>query len=326
MASFAIRFDLRNPPIGGTTMTERYRAAIDMTRWADDRGFVSVAVHEHHGSPDGYLSSPLTMAAAMAATTRSIRIAIAAIVAPLHDPLRLAEDIAAVDRLSEGRLSVVLANGYVAREFAMFGCPMSERARRTTEAVETLRKAWTGEPFDFRGRTAQVTPTPHQPGGPPIVLGGSTVAAALRAARIADGFSPSTAEVWPAYRDEMIRLGRRDPGDHPGGGTGFFHLAWDKEKAWEAVAPYALHEVNSYGTWMAEAGLSRVGGYVPVADTDALRVTGQYRVITPDEMTAELTTMGRAAAAVFHPLMGGIPPELAWESLHLFETEVLPRV
>lgn len=326
MALFGIRFDLRNPPIGGTTMTERYQAALDMTRWADDHGFAGVGISEHHGSPDGYLPSPLTMAAAMAAVTSNIRITIAAIIAPFHDPLRLAEDIAVVDLLSEGRLSLVLANGYVGREFEMFGCPISERARRTTEAVETLRKAWTGEPFEFRGRPAQVTPAPHQPGGPPIALGGSTDAAARRAARIADSFSPSSATVWPAYRDEMLRLGRPDPGDHPGGGTDFFHVAWDKDKAWDAISPYALHEVNSYGSWMSDAGLGTAGGYVSVADADALRATGQYRVITPDEMVEELQAKGPAAFAMFHPLMGGIPPELGWESLRLFEAEVLPRL
>jgi len=326
VAFFAIRFDLRNPPISGTTMTERYRAALDMTRWADQHGFVAVIISEHHGSDDGYLPSPLTMAAAIAATTDQIRIQIAAIVAPYHDPLRLAEDVAVVDRISAGRLDLVVTNGYVGREFAMFGCPVSERARRTTEMVATLRRAWTGEPFEFRGRMVQVTPTPHQPGGPKLSLGGSSEAAARRAARIADGFAPSTPDVWSFYRDEVVRLGRPDPGEHPGGDTSFFHVAHDPEAAWEAIAPYAMHEVNSYGAWMAEAGLGTAGGYMQVADATTLRATGQYRVITADQLVAELELKGPAGFAMFHPLMGGIPPELGWASLRLFEAEVLPRL
>ena len=67
------------------------------------------------------------------------------------------------------------------------------------------------------------------------------------------------------------------------------------------------------------------GGYVPVADAVALRATGQYRVLTPDQMVAELNDQGEFAFVAFHPLMG-IPPELAWESLRLFEHEVLPRL
>jgi len=172
----------------------------------------------------------------------------------------------------------------------------------------------------------RVTPTPFQPGGPKISLGGSSEPAARRAARIADGFAPSTPEIWDFYRDEVIALGRPDPGPHPGGSTDFVHLATDSEAGWEKIAPHALHEVNAYGTWMAAAGTGASGGYVPVADADALRQLGQYRVLTPDQMVAELQAQGPFAFVAFHPLMGGIPPALAWESLRLFEHEVLPRL
>ena len=115
-------------------------------------GFAGVVISEHHGSPDGYLPSPLPMAAAMAAATTTIRITIAAIIAPFHDPLRLAEDIAVVDLLSEGRLS--LGSGQRLRRPGIRDVRLSPfgAGRRTTEAIETLRKAWTGEPFEFRGR------------------------------------------------------------------------------------------------------------------------------------------------------------------------------
>lgn len=326
MAVFGIRFDFRNPPFAGTTMTERYRAALDMTAWADRLGFVTVVLSEHHGAPDGYLPSPLTMAAAIAARTERIRIQVAALVASFHDPLRLAEDLAVVDLISGGRLDVVIANGYVPEEFAMFGASPGERVRRTTEMVETLKRAWTGEPFEFRGRTARVTPRPHQGGGPAITLGGSSEPAARRAARIGDGFMPSTPELWDFYRDEMVRLGRPDPGPSFGADTGMFHLTHDPDTAWKKIAPYAMHEVNAYGEWMASAGVGASGGYEPIDDPDALRATGQYRTLTPDELVAELDAKGPYGFALFHPMMGGIPPELAWGSLHLFEDEVLPRL
>jgi alkanesulfonate monooxygenase SsuD/methylene tetrahydromethanopterin reductase-like flavin-dependent oxidoreductase (luciferase family) len=326
MAFFGLRFDFRNPGFAGTTMSERYRTALDMAEWADDLGAVAVILSEHHGSDDGYLPSPLPLAAAVAARTSNIRINLAALVASFHDPLRLAEDIAVVDLISEGRLDLIITNGYVGDEFTMFDQPIGSRAQRTTELVSVLRQAWTGEPFAYRGRTVTVTPRPHQDGGPKISLGGSTEPAARRAARIGDGFMPSTPAVWEFYRDEVIRLGRPDPGPHPGGSTEFVHLASDPEEGWERIAPHAMHEVNAYGAWMAAAGLGESGGYVPVGDADTLRATGQYRVLTPDQMVAELTEQGPFAFVAFHPLMGGIPPELAWDSLHLFEHEVLPRL
>jgi alkanesulfonate monooxygenase SsuD/methylene tetrahydromethanopterin reductase-like flavin-dependent oxidoreductase (luciferase family) len=326
MAMFGLRFDFRNPSFAGTTMAERYRAALDMAEWADRLGAVALILSEHHGSDDGYLPSPLPLAAAVAARTANIRINLAALVASFHDPLRLAEDIAVVDLISEGRLDVTITNGYVSDEFTMFGQPIGGRAQRTTELVSVLRQAWTGEPFTYRGRTVTVSPRPFQDGGPKISLGGSTEPAARRAARIGDGFMPSTPAVWEFYRDEVIRLGRPDPGPHPGGSTDFVHLATDPDEGWERIAPHALHEVNAYGDWMATAGLGDSGGYVGVADAEALRATGQYRVLTPDQMVSELSEQGPFAFVAFHPLMGGIPPELAWDSLHLFEHEVLPRL
>jgi alkanesulfonate monooxygenase SsuD/methylene tetrahydromethanopterin reductase-like flavin-dependent oxidoreductase (luciferase family) len=262
----------------------------------------------------------------MAARTTTLRINVAAMIPSFHDPLRLAEDVAVVDLVSQGRLDLILANGYVGREFDMFGQPIGRRSQRVSEAVRVLKQAWTGEPFEYQGRTVQVTPMPFQPGGPKISLGGSTEPAARRAARIADGFMPSSGGVWEFYRDEMVKLGKADPGPFPGGGTDFVHLDEDPERGWANIAPHALHESNSYGEWMAEAGIGATGGYVPAASAEALRATGQYRVLTPDQMVEELTAAGPFAFVALHPMMGGIPPEIAWESLRLFERAVLPRL
>ena len=324
MAYFGIRFDLRDPGISGVPLADRYAAALAMAEWADRIGFVSLTLSEHHGSPDGYLPSPLPMAAAMAARTERISIQIAAMVAAFHDPIRLAEDAAVVDLVSGGRLELVIANGYVADEFAMFGVPVGERAARTSEVIETLRMAWTGEPFEFRGRTVRVTPRPHRPTGPKLSLGGSSDAAARRAARLGVSFRPSTNAVWHTYRAERVALGGSDPGDFYGGDTTATFLATDVDRAWDAIGPYVLHEANAYGAWAAAAGADT--GYSEAVDVDALRATGQYNVLTPDDLVAQLDAQGPLGFALFHPLMGGISPDLGWASLRLLEHEVLPRL
>ena len=105
---FGLRFDFRNPDFAGTTMAERYAAALDMAEWADRLGFVIIVLSEHHGSDDGYLPEPTRDGRGdrgAHASRRAIRIA--ALIAPFHDPLRLAEDIAVVDLLSNGRLDLV---------------------------------------------------------------------------------------------------------------------------------------------------------------------------------------------------------------------------
>jgi alkanesulfonate monooxygenase SsuD/methylene tetrahydromethanopterin reductase-like flavin-dependent oxidoreductase (luciferase family) len=318
---FGFRFDFRNPDIAETTMADRYAAALDMVEWADALGCTTVAVSEHHGSPDGYLPSPIPMLAAMAARTSNVRFIIAALIAPFHDPLRLAEDLIVLDNLSRGRIDLIVAGGYVHEEFAMFDVPMKERGRRVTEAVAVLRAAFSGQSFEYRGRTVHITPAPFRPGGPSISLGGSSQPAAERAARIADGFIPSTPEVWTFYRDAVQKLGRPDPGPSPIGANQVVALAEDPDKGWEQMAPFFLHETNAYGTWQAQDDVA--SPFHNVEDVDELRTTGQYRVLAPEQFVEEQ----KAAPfpyALFHPLCGGMPIELAWSSLHLFENEVLP--
>jgi alkanesulfonate monooxygenase SsuD/methylene tetrahydromethanopterin reductase-like flavin-dependent oxidoreductase (luciferase family) len=153
------------------------------------------------------------------------------------------------------------------------------------------------------------------------MLGGSSEPAARRAARIADGFIPSVPEVWEFYRDEVQQLGRPDPGPSPISENRTVALAADVDKGWEQMAPYFLHETNAYGAWQAQDDVA--SPYRTVDDIDELKAKGQYAVLTPDQLIAELK-VAPFPFAFFHPLCGGIPPELAWSSLRLFENEVLP--
>ena len=319
---FALRFDLRNPEMAATSTADRFAAALDMATWADGLGCVNITLSEHHGSPDGYLPSPVPLLAAMAARTQNVGFMVAALIAPFYDPIRLAEDLVVLDNLSRGRIDLLVAGGYVHEEFEMFGVEMKHRPRLVTELVTTLKAAFTGEPFEFRGRTVRITPAPHRPGGPSVSLGGSSEAAARRAARIADGFIPSDAAVWEFYRDEVQQQGRPDPGPSPIGVVRNVALAEDVEQGWKEMGPFFLHENNAYGTWQAQDDLATP--YKTVADVDELRTRGTYAVLTPDELEAELRE-APFPFAMFHPMCGGMPIDLAWSSLRLFEHEVLPR-
>jgi alkanesulfonate monooxygenase SsuD/methylene tetrahydromethanopterin reductase-like flavin-dependent oxidoreductase (luciferase family) len=327
----ALRFDLRAPGLEADQLSGFYAAAIDMCEWADHLGFGRVTLSEHHGSDDNYLPSPMVMAAAIAARTRRLRIDIWAIPAPFHDPLRLAEDLAVADVVSGGRIGVAIAGGYVESEFAMFDRRPSDRPRAVTETIETLRHAWTGEPFEFRGRKVQVRPRPVQRPGPPVLMGGASPAAARRAARIADGFVPSVPELWDDYRQAVRQGGAADPGPMPPRGESFHHIADDPEEAWRRIAPYCLHELSSYAHWAAGTGAtldysSGDSAPVPEFDAESVRQMGIYPVMTPAEAVAECRRLGPEGVFTFHPLCGGLPPEPAWESLRLFESEVLPQL
>ena len=325
MIQLRLRYDLRCPSFSGTDPQALYAAALAQCRWADELGFESVALSEHHGVDDGYLPSAIVFGAAVAGCTTGLRIRLAALVAALHDPLRLAEEIAVLDLASGGRVDVMLTNGYVPGEFEMFGRSIRERARAVEEAVAVLERAWSGEPFAYRGRSVRVTPRPAQRPRPPIWLGGSSTGAARRAARIADGFAPTGAAYWEAYREALREQGRSDPGPQaPRAGASFLHIAEDPDAAWSRIAPHALHEMNSYGRWAAESGANT--GYAPAISADELRARGLYQVVTPSACVDLLRRIGSGASLTLHPLMGGLDPELAWESLRLFEHQVLPSL
>ncbi len=319
---FSLRYDIRAPEFGAP-QADLYEACLDQCAWADQLGFDSVAVLEHHGSEDGYNPSPFALAAAIAARTRRVRIRLSALILPLHDPIRVAEDAAVVDQISRGRLELIIGAGYVGREFAMFGKDLGDRVRLQTEGVEVLKKAWTGEPFEYAGTTVTVTPRPYRRPRPPLVLGGSSAGAARRAARIADGFEATMPRYDEIYRQECERLGVTPPAPRPPGIPAMFvHIAEDPDAAWAKIAPHALHETNSYGEWLAGSGTSAM--YARIEDADALRASGIYLVLTPDELLDRARALGPTGTLNFHPLMGGLAPDLAWSSLELFEKRVLP--
>jgi alkanesulfonate monooxygenase SsuD/methylene tetrahydromethanopterin reductase-like flavin-dependent oxidoreductase (luciferase family) len=319
--NFGLRFDFRNPALAGTSMADRYAAALDMAQWADELGCLTIMVSEHHGSDDGYLPSPLTMIAAMAARTTTVRFSVAALIAPLHDPLRLAEDMLVLDNLSRGRVDLIIAGGYALHELEMFDVPGNQRGQRVVEAIETIRAAFRGDPFVHRGRTVHLTPASFREGGPTLIMGGSSEPAARRAARIADGFVPSTGDVWEFYRDEVQKLGRPDPGPSLVTSTTTVALAADVEQGWRDLGPYFLHETNAYTAWNDAAGM--VSPYTACSDLAELRASGQYSVLTPEAFIVEQEA-APFPFAILHPMCGGIPPALAWEGLRLFEHEVLP--
>ena len=207
-AFLSLRYDLRAPAFGAPAEA-LYRAALEQCAWAEDNGFLMATLSEHHGSDDGYCPSPLVMAAAIAGRTRHLRIMIAALVLPLYDPIRLAEDLAVLDLASGGRVDLILGAGYRHEELAMFGRTLDERIPLLEEGIEVLRHAWTGEEFEYRGRRVRVTPRPGPPrGAGPAARRVRRRPAARRAARLGLGFLPVDATVWPHYPEACRELGQ----------------------------------------------------------------------------------------------------------------------
>jgi probable F420-dependent oxidoreductase len=185
--------------------------AIVSASYAEELGFDSIWLSEHHFSDEGYLPCLPAVLGALAASTTRARLGTAVLLAPLHHPLRLAEDLAVIDQLCGGRLDVGVAPGYMPGEFAAIGVPKSERGTRTDETLEILKLAWRGEPFSYAGRhfrfdVVTVLPPPVQQPGPPVWVGGSSLTSARRAARHGAGFMPDSGagpEIYDTYRSGL---------------------------------------------------------------------------------------------------------------------------
>jgi alkanesulfonate monooxygenase SsuD/methylene tetrahydromethanopterin reductase-like flavin-dependent oxidoreductase (luciferase family) len=322
-----LRFDLRAPAFSPAPAEALYAAALDMAQYADEHGLDSLTVSEHHGTEDGFLPSPLVLAAAFAGRTRRIRIGISALLAPLYDPVRLAEDLAVLDLASRGRVATTLGLGYRPEEYAALGRDFAGRGRLFDACIETLLTAWRGEPFAWQGRTVRVTPRPLTQPHPLLLVGGQSRAAARRAARFGLPFQPASndPDVIALYQRECARLGVANPLVLPPGSGEMIWVSRDPEKSWRELGPHLLHDARTYASWQPA---SQTGSVVHSRATsvEALRAEGIYRVLTPDECVARARAQGPLAVFVLFPLCGGTPPDLAWEGLRLYAEEVLPRI
>jgi alkanesulfonate monooxygenase SsuD/methylene tetrahydromethanopterin reductase-like flavin-dependent oxidoreductase (luciferase family) len=321
---FTMRFDMRAPD-GGAPAADLYAAAVEMAAWGEAHGCLAAVISEHHVSADGYLPAPLVLAAAIAGRTKSLRIQVAALLLPLHDPIELAEQMAVLDLVSNGRVSYVLASGYREAEYAALGRDFAARGRRMDDCLAALRSAFGGEPFEFEGRRFRLRPRPASPGGPLLLLGGGSRAAVRRAARFGLGMvtQGGDAPLADFYREECARQGTT-PGmfihPPPGTVTSAF-VAEDPDAAWQRIGPHLLHDARAYADWLGAAGTVSKSAAGSVAELRA--EGGAYRIFTPDEAVAYVRSHG---VLLLHPLCGGIPPSLAWEHLELVGKRVLPAL
>ncbi len=312
---FMMRFAMRANTESGPERADLYQALVDMCAWGESRGCIAATISEHHGSADGYLPSPVPVAAAIASRTSTLPINVAALMFLFYEPVKLAEDMVVVDLLSRGRVSYVVGIGYRDEEFAMFGVDRRRRGALAEERVLLLRRLFAGDEVEFDGRRARITPGPYTPGGPAIAGGGGTEGAARRAARLgmlflADRFDTSLEAV---YREEAARAGVEPVGCFfPTEGVPLtVFVADDPDRAWAEIGAYLLVDAVGYGAWNANrSGVASVSFATTVEELKAEK--GQYQIVTPDEAAGLLA---RGMPLALQPLVGGIPPDIAWRYL-----------
>lgn len=320
--NIVLRFDMRRSPDCPDSSARRYRAAIEMACWADDLVDV-VGLSEHHVTEDGFLSAPLQLAGMMAARTSRVRISVSALLVPLHDPLRLAEDIALLDLASGGRFTATCGLGYRDVEYQSLGVDWSTRGKVFDEKLTVLVRALSGQPFTLRGQEITLEPQPESPVQALLTVGGNSPAAARRAARFGLLFCPAIDD--PSL-DEVYRLACAE-NQVTWGATIFprepatTFISEDPDRTWDELGNYLLYDATAYGGWRHRD--RRAYAESSAADLDELRYEGKYRVLTPEEAVEVIARTGSLHLA---PLVGGTPVEAGWDSLRLYREQVAPAL
>ena len=316
---WVLYFDMRSPEFGASR-SALYSAALEMGAWAEQTGASSLSVPEHHFETDGYVPSPAVLAGALAARTSTIPLAISAIPLPLHDPVRIAEDVLVVDQISGGRLAVVIVPGYSESEFEGYGVDYAARAQIFEEKAKVFMRAVSGEAVGATGSTV-VTPAAVNPPRVPVLFGGASPAAARRAARMGDGFAPAVADerLVEIYRATCESLGRvPSPVVLPYGPMHLF-VSDDPERDRQQLAPHVAHELDAYRAIGADNR-----SYDSADTMEAMSSRGSFPVVTPDEAIELVQALPPETPLTMKPLIAGLDPDLAWRSLERFANAVLP--
>jgi alkanesulfonate monooxygenase SsuD/methylene tetrahydromethanopterin reductase-like flavin-dependent oxidoreductase (luciferase family) len=310
-----MRFDMR-APADSVPAADLYSAALDMCAWAENAGCLAVVLCEHHGSDDGYLPTPLILASAIAARTSTLLINLVVLL-PLYEPVRLAEEMAVLDIISQGRASYVFGLGYRPEEYEQFGLNLNDRGRLADEKLALLRTLLTrGKTVIDDGRRITVTPRPHTRGGPTLMWGGGSLPAARRAGRYGLGFLAQTnvPGMQQNYEGACQQYGH-EPGPTllpPRDTASACFVADDVDRAWEELGPYLLHDARTYAQWNQG---NQTSAHISPADTvEQLRATSNSHRIFSIEEAGEFVLAGNMLNLV--PLCGGIPPAIAWPYLH----------
>ena len=326
-----------------------FRDIFEVADHADAWGADCVWLGEIHFTPTrSVISASLQVASAVASRTKRLRVGTAVQVLPLNHPLRIAEEVATIDHISEGRFEFGIGRSGVVRTYDVYGVPYAESTDRFREALEIIREAWKGEPFSYEGRfyriqNAIVCPTPFQKPHPPIRMAttsdetfpaagtlGLPIFVGLRTTEISD----LQAQLAP-YREAWREAG------HPGDPSVYLRIpvycstteAGAAEEPRESVAAFFKRQTD-----LASAAVGRAGA--GPADRRQMQAD-RMAALTYDDILERKVVFGTAAAVIGRVKQlrdelgldgivaelnpgGFIPPALERRSLEILTHEVIP--
>ena len=349
------------PDVGARTYAEHLEAWEELDRL----GYDGVGFNEHHTSPYGLMNSPNLMAAAASQRTKNLKLLIYGNVLPLHEPLRLAEELAMLDCMSNGRIVAGFVRG-IPREYRVYGVPLSDSRARFEEAWEIVRRLWTEEVTSYEGRfwsyrDVAIWPRPLQRPHPPVWMPVTTSKESIEwAARHGIPITPGMTS--GGLREDIVRYYVRCSAEAGRAVTpdslvvnADVYVADGKAQAVREAGPHSLYfsrTLFSHGN-VTEAGPQRAAGYLSAAALDyvrpenlpsAMRSREDFRGMTMERIAqlAESRPWGTAdevreriideadrigASTVLVSLnRGAMPHDMFMNQIRRFGREVLPAL
>jgi alkanesulfonate monooxygenase SsuD/methylene tetrahydromethanopterin reductase-like flavin-dependent oxidoreductase (luciferase family) len=340
-----------------------YREHLDAWALMEQLGFDGIGFNEHHTSPYGLMTSPNIMAAAASQRLSRMTILIYGNLLPIHEPLRLAEELAMLDCLTGGRLISGVARG-IPREYKAYNVNLADSRARFEEAWEIIKRAWTEDVFSFEGKfwtyhDVAIWPRPVQKPHPPVWVPVTTSQETMEwAARENAPITPGAVGTLAA-RQDMVRYyarclekqGHTITPEHVVTPASVY-IADSREQALREAGPYTLyffHTLFSHGN-LSNVGGQRQSGYVreeglgwlrPENREDFLRALQGFRKMTADDLTRndrlcwgspaqvrdQLIALGEALGSNILLLQfnqGAMPHDMFMNQIRRFSTDVMP--
>jgi len=317
-----------------------YQAMREQAQAAEEVGFDSVWMAEHHFTPEGFCPAPSVVAAALAAWTTKLRIGLCSTITLAH-PIRIAEDVAVLDCLSNGRVIFCPATGYREEEFRTFGVTMKDKGARFREALAIILKAWSPGPFAYDGRhwklpekesqsrhhilKIDVTPKPVQL-PPPIWLAAFGDVGVKRAARLGYPWLASPLETLTQLKrkHDLYRQTAEAAGQQPSQGYPFpvireVYVAESDERAQVEAAPGLLHLYKRYrAIGLVASGEGGLDAYI----RERCIVGGVARCILAIQRYRDELGVDYIICRMAFP---GMAHDKVLKSIRLFGQEVIPQ-
>jgi alkanesulfonate monooxygenase SsuD/methylene tetrahydromethanopterin reductase-like flavin-dependent oxidoreductase (luciferase family) len=318
------------------SMPQKIKENVEQVRAARDAGFDLICTGQHYLSTPYQMCTSFPLLARMAAEAGEMEVAATVVLLPLHNPVELAESVATMDAICEGRFIFGIGLGYRDEEYTAFGVRRSERVGRMHEALEVMKLLWSEEEVEFQGKYYQVprirpATRPVQKPHPPIWVAANNDVAIRRAARWGypwlinpHATVPMVAEQFQRYLEMLKQAGQPTPQTLPM--MRELYVAWDRETAYQESRPYLESKYAAYAAWGQDKALPGEESFsIPYSDL----ARDRFLMGSPDDVAQEMLRYRDELGVnhlIFRMQWPGIEQEKVLRQIDLMGREVIPRV